>query len=145
MFLSCLHTVHSEQGLVLGLMSAGVIGSFTHCASMCGLFVLSQVDEKNESQQRVTKLNRLTKLMLLPYHLGRMTTYVFLAVLANIALNAFFLNFLNFPIKIYIQAPLLLLTGVIFMAHAVRPIIGTGFFICSLMICVASIPSISGI
>ncbi|MBM3570478.1 MAG: sulfite exporter TauE/SafE family protein [Alphaproteobacteria bacterium] len=66
----------SAVALVLGL--AGLTGGFSHCALMCGPFVLAQVPRAALGPT----LRRLGAATLWPYHLGRGTTYVALAALA---------------------------------------------------------------
>jgi uncharacterized protein len=61
--------------LVAALFLAGLAGSVTHCATMCSGFVLGQAAQLADKPF----LARL----LLPYHLGRMTTYAALGVLAG--------------------------------------------------------------
>lgn len=59
------------------LLLAGLWGGLTHCAGMCGPFVLSQIDERLETtgQPGFGRWERLKGAALLPYHLGRLTTY----------------------------------------------------------------------
>lgn len=66
-------------GLFVALFLTGLAGSFTHCAAMCGPFVIAQVTSSLErSAGRAVSfgtLQRLRGAALLPYHLGRATTY----------------------------------------------------------------------
>lgn len=59
------------------LAMAGFIGSFTHCAAMCGPFVLAQ-----DVPGRL-ELRRLGLAARLPYHAGRATTYAALGAVAG--------------------------------------------------------------
>lgn len=64
--------------LVVALLLMGLAGSFTHCVGMCGPFVIAQVTaglESGGAQAGYGTLQRLRGAALLPYHLGRMTTY----------------------------------------------------------------------
>jgi uncharacterized protein len=64
--------------LVVALLLMGLAGSFTHCVGMCGPFVIAQVTaglEASGAQAGYGTLQRLRGAALLPYHLGRMTTY----------------------------------------------------------------------
>lgn len=109
MFLAqCVHDITVSYGLNISLFLAGLVGGFTHCAGMCGPFVLAQTGQGPAIQKRGESL-------LLPYHLGRMTTYVALAVLVNSVLN---LAFLFSGLRALIAAPILLLAGVIFLVSA---------------------------
>ncbi|MCB9979134.1 MAG: sulfite exporter TauE/SafE family protein [Rhodospirillales bacterium] len=59
---------------------AGLIGGFTHCSLMCGPFVVAQMSRHLETVP-VTGMSesiRFKSAILLPYHLGRMTTYALL-------------------------------------------------------------------
>jgi sulfite exporter TauE/SafE len=92
-------------GLGEALFLGGLVGGFTHCAGMCSPFVLAQTGS----------IRKLSSIMLLPYHAGRMTTYVTLAVLTNTVVN---LAFVASPLKALIAAPMLMLAGVIFLVSA---------------------------
>ena len=65
------------QIIVLSLFNLGFFGGFSHCIGMCGPFVLTQVSNKlqNTSLDEFSYFSRLKNLALLPYHLGRITTY----------------------------------------------------------------------
>jgi len=110
MFLECFHDFTLRHGLALSLFLAGLVGSATHCAPMCGPFVLAQTGD----------VKKLSGALLLPYHLGRMTTYVALAVLFNTVLN---LAFLFLPVKNFVVVPLLVLAGIVFLVNAF-PVLG---------------------
>ncbi len=70
--------------LFLLLFATGVWGGFTHCAGMCGPFVLTQVDQVL-GQSASGRWGRLQGAALFPYHLGRITTYAALgAVLGSL-------------------------------------------------------------
>ncbi|NBX52161.1 MAG: sulfite exporter TauE/SafE family protein [Proteobacteria bacterium] len=63
--------------IIFSLASMGFFGGFTHCMSMCGPFVLTQVTS-NLSRIKIAEyngFNKITKIALIPYHLGRITTY----------------------------------------------------------------------
>jgi len=77
--------------LMLALFLAGLTGGLTHCAGMCGSFVLAQVGS-NLSRVPAAGFNiwaRLRGALLLPYHLGRMTTYVAFGMAAGGLVGAF--------------------------------------------------------
>lgn len=101
----CIHDMAVSHGLVISLFLAGLVGGFTHCMGMCGPFVLAQTGE----------IKKLTGGLLLPYHLGRMTTYVALAVLVSSLIN---LAFIFSDLKALIAAPMLVLAGTIFLITA---------------------------
>lgn len=66
--------------IILTLMSLGFFGGFSHCIGMCGPFVLSQVSSnlKNISLNNYSTFQKLRGMALMPYHLGRITTYSFI-------------------------------------------------------------------
>jgi sulfite exporter TauE/SafE len=74
--------------LLLSMFLAGLIGSASHCAPMCGPFVLAQT---GETMARLPvgsgELRRLAGTALIPYHAGRAVTYILLAVLLSLPLQ----------------------------------------------------------
>ena len=75
--------------LLISLASLGLFGGFSHCAGMCGPFVVSQVGSRLEktSLDGFSNFERLKNLALLPYHFGRITTYCFLGFLCSFLLQ----------------------------------------------------------
>lgn len=73
----CRVVVADNGGLLTSLFVTGLVGGVTHCAGMCGPFVLSQVAARLEtvSAARMSEWHRLSGAALVPYHLGRATTY----------------------------------------------------------------------
>ena len=68
-------------------------------------------------------LGRLSSILLLPYHLGRMTTYVALGVLANLFLNyAFPVS----PLRYVVASCLLAFAGFLFLVQSI-PFLGKYF------------------
>jgi uncharacterized protein len=102
-------------GLLLGLFLAGATGSTMHCVPMCGGFVLGQVADKMASlpAARLCEWRRITGGALLPYHLGRLTTYAGLGALAAVGAG-------HLPWSGTTSAILLLIGAVLFVAHVVR-------------------------
>ena len=76
-------TLHG--GLLAGLFLVGLVGSVSHCAGMCGPFVLQQAAMRGEKVPAagMTEMHRLGGILLVPYHLGRITTYAALGALAG--------------------------------------------------------------
>src|SRR5262245_65780474 len=74
--------------LLVSMFLAGLIGSASHCAPMCGPFVLAQT---GETMARLPvgsgELRRLAGAALAPYHAGRAITYILLAVLLSLPLH----------------------------------------------------------
>ncbi len=88
MLANCLHdlTALGPQGLatLLGsLFLAGLAGGATHCAGMCGPFVLAQAGARASESAGGPMLQRLGGAALLPYHFGRMLGYASLGGLAG--------------------------------------------------------------
>ena len=102
--------------LIAALFLAGLSGGVTHCAGMCGPFVLGQV---GENLGRVTAQDfgawaRLRGAALVPYHFGRLTTYSALGVVAG-GLGGAFVEATRFR---WALAGFLLLAALIFAAQA---------------------------
>lgn len=78
-------------GLPTSLFFAGLAGSLVHCVGMCGPFVLGQVMSDVECRPAGTysEWHRLAGAALVPYHLGRLTTYTLLGAAAGIATSLF--------------------------------------------------------
>ena len=93
----------ANMPIVWALFIAGLTGSATHCTSMCSFYVLSQVSTKAGQDPK----SRL----LLPYHLGRVTTYVAIGMFAA-AFSAYFAQFEGFKI---IAKFMLVLVAMLFM------------------------------
>lgn len=62
------------------LLLTGLVGGLAHCGPMCGPFVLAQVAAAAPAGGPI--VGRLAGGLLLPYHLGRITTYAMLGALA---------------------------------------------------------------
>lgn len=75
----------SFQGLALPatLFLAGLVGSLVHCSLMCGPFVLGQVGARMARAGAIGEGRRFAEATLVPYHLGRLTTYSILGAVAG--------------------------------------------------------------
>jgi sulfite exporter TauE/SafE len=73
------------SGGILALFLAGLIGGPVHCGAMCGGFVLGQITDRMASVPagHLCEWRRVSGAALVPYHLGRLTTYGFLGALAG--------------------------------------------------------------
>lgn len=85
---NCLHGLEAlgPGGLwaVMGaLFVAGLAGGATHCAAMCGPFVLAQAAAVADRAASGGVLQRLSGAALAPYHLGRALGYGWLGALAG--------------------------------------------------------------
>ena len=112
-----------EHGpLLLSMFLAGLIGSASHCAAMCGPFVLAQTGETMAGLKIGSgELRRLAGAALLPYHTGRAFTYILLAVLLSLPLQLM----AQLPQLRFIPAVALLLGAVLFLLLGFRGLRGT--------------------
>jgi sulfite exporter TauE/SafE len=106
--------------LIIGLFLAGVAGSVVHCAPMCGVFVLGQVSDRMARlpEARFCQWRRIENGMLLPYNVGRLTTYSALG-LAAAGSTGLFAHSLWFG---RLSAALLVVAALLFLTLAVRRI-----------------------
>ena len=81
----CRSATQDHWGVLSGLFLTGLVGSLTHCSGMCGPFVLSQLGARLEgvSVNRMSEWHRVTGALAVPYHLGRMVTYMALGALVS--------------------------------------------------------------
>jgi sulfite exporter TauE/SafE len=88
-FTRCQAALATDGGVIAALFAAGLVGGVSHCAGMCGPFVLSQVGARLEAvpAARMGEFHRVTGAALIGYHLGRATTYVALGVAAAFAVG----------------------------------------------------------
>lgn len=85
----CRMTAQTQSGALGGLFLTGLVGSLVHCSGMCGPFVLSQIGARLEGVPiaQLTEWRRLSGAALIPYHLGRATTYGLLGAIAASAVG----------------------------------------------------------
>jgi sulfite exporter TauE/SafE len=117
-----LHLLASlSPGLPTALMLAGLAGSLVHCVGMCGPFVLGQVVADSEhARGRYGEWQRLAGAALLPYHLGRLTTYTALGAIAGAA-TALFAATTGFA---WLSAALLVLGALLMILQAIGLALG---------------------
>lgn len=86
-----MHVAGQPASLPASLFLAGLAGSLVHCVGMCGPFVLGQVlaDAESGATGSYGEWRRLRGAALLPYHLGRATTYTALGAIAGAATAVF--------------------------------------------------------
>jgi sulfite exporter TauE/SafE len=114
----CFHDITSGSGLIGSLFLAGLAGGFTHCTAMCSPFVMAQVSPTTPNTPFLHKLKGAT---LIPYHLGRMTTYVALALLFGAFLNAIIIPS---PLRTILNSIILLTAALIFLTNVI-PALGS--------------------
>ena len=114
-----------QGALLVGLFVAGAAGSVMHCAPMCGVFVLGQVADRMARlpPHALCEASRVRAGLLLPYHLGRLTTYAALG--ATGAASAAFFATAGWARPI--SAVLLLLAAGLFAAHAAGRLFGAAW------------------
>lgn len=110
---SCLEGLESAPNLPVAMLWAGVLGGATHCASQCGVFVVAT--SSLNAHRTDPFLSRLTGAPLLPFHLGRMTTYLVIALLLAISFGA-----TTLADAAYFQPFILALAGMLFLAGALN-------------------------
>ncbi len=114
----CALVVDRDGGLLLALLTAGLVGGATHCVGMCGPFVLAQVGARLERvpAARMSEFHRLAGAAALPYHLGRATTYAGIgAAAAAVAGHVGALPGLK-----WLSVALLAFAALFFLAYALR-------------------------
>jgi sulfite exporter TauE/SafE len=110
----CTSATTLQGSLLLGLFAAGAAGSVVHCGPMCGAFVLGQMSERMARlpPERLCEWQRIGNGMLLPYHLGRLTTYAALGAASATALA-------QFAWFSRLSAVLLTIAALLFFSHAI--------------------------
>ena len=87
--------------LFLSLISLGFFGSFSHCIGMCGPLVIGQISHnlKNIKIENYQHFIKIKNCALVPYHLGRITTYCFIAIISKLIIKpldeTIFFNYLS--------------------------------------------------
>lgn len=117
----CQIMLDQHGGIFVTLFVAGLLGSWAHCTAMCGPFVLAQLDHEGAKAGR---LRKLTQQALIPYHLGRMTTYMLLGGVAALCMR----HIMATPLYTGISAVLLVSAGAVFIISAL-PKHWTGSFV----------------
>ena len=102
----------------LALALAGAAGSTMHCVPMCGGFVLGQVADRMAAlpAAHLCEWRRLSAGALLPYHLGRLTTYSAFGALAGLGGGML----ARLPWFGFVTGALLMLAAALFLLHALR-------------------------
>ena len=99
-----------NQSLFVTLFLGGLIGGLTHCSGMCGPFVIAMQNEQAGGHA----FARAKGALLLPYHLGRMTTYMALGVGAALLSGVL----LSEPFQMRFATGMLVLAGAVFLVSA---------------------------
>lgn len=101
-----------DLALIFSLFTLGFFNGFSHCALMCGPFVLTQVSNNLQKipLQNFSAFKKLKSLALLPYQLGRISTYSLIGFFCSL-LTKNIEDFFHFRI---FSAALLLFAGLFF-------------------------------
>lgn len=79
---------YQELTIIGSLFIFGLLGGFSHCAGMCGPFVLTQVGNRlKEISLDDSVFKKLKGMALLPYHFGRITTYCLITLLSSLLVS----------------------------------------------------------
>lgn len=105
--------------LLSALFLAGLAGGFSHCAGMCGPFVLTQVSHRLAAVDiaEFGVLARLKGAAVMPYHLGRATTYALLGAAAAWTTG----RFVGLTEFCWVSSLFLLLAAALFVGSLVAP------------------------
>ncbi|MDY0870970.1 sulfite exporter TauE/SafE family protein [Dongia rigui] len=109
----CLVVAGDHGSIILAMFLAGLVGSLTHCAGMCGPLVAAQSLERLAAMpiEKSQAWHRLTGGALIPYQLGRTTTYMMLGAILSLPVTASLdINWLA-PILLWLAAAIFLLQG----------------------------------
>ena len=73
---------HSSFGLLINLFITGLVGSFTHCISMCGPIAIGQMSMRlmHLSKDKMSQQNKFLCAASIPYYIGKSISYVVLAI-----------------------------------------------------------------
>lgn len=114
----CHAAVETHGGLFTSLFLAGLLGSMSHCVGMCGPFVVGQVVSRLEARPaaEMREFHRLAGAALVPYHLGRATTYAALGAAAA-ALAGGLINVTGLK---WLSAALLILAALFFAGYGLQ-------------------------
>jgi sulfite exporter TauE/SafE len=103
----------NDLTLIISLISLGFFGGFSHCSGMCGPFVITQVSQNLQQipLDKFTNFQKLKNLALLPYHLGRISTYSIIGFFSAFLTK----NISEFPAFKFLSATLLILASLFFL------------------------------
>jgi sulfite exporter TauE/SafE len=126
-FLGCNNSIFQGSSMLVSGMLTGLVGGFSHCAGMCGPFAITQTinNYDKNSINKFGTFERIKGAALLPYHLGRISTYTILAMVATYATSSFFTEagYKKFSIAAIIVAALFLI-GVLFPVVSPTKLLG---------------------
>jgi sulfite exporter TauE/SafE len=115
----------SANAAVGGMLLAGLAGGPMHCAPMCGGFVIGQVADRMARLPGplLCEAARLRGALLLPYHVGRLTTYAAIGGIAGLVGSGFGRLGWFAPLS----AGLLLLAATLLAGQAMRRLVPAAF------------------
>ncbi len=103
---------------LLAMFTAGLVGGFSHCTGMCSPFSIGFATKNYQKiePKKLNEWNRAKASLVLPYHLGRITTYAFLgAVSAYIASMVSHTDWFS-----YARMAMIILAGLFFIFAALN-------------------------
>jgi len=109
LIVQCQAAIEGNGGILMSLFLAGLVGSIHHCTGMCGPFIVAQVKGPT-----TTGFSRLRGSALLPYHMGRITTYMILGIVGASLSHLI----VGTPIQRGIAVGLLTVAGLLFLTSA---------------------------
>lgn len=114
----CSAAIDGSEGLLVAMFLAGFAGGFSHCLGMCGPFVISQVQARLEAvpAHAMNEFKRLSGGALLPYHFGRVSTYMALGMIGALATR----QLAQLDALRWVAAALLGFAGLFFIGYALR-------------------------
>ncbi|PHS75440.1 MAG: hypothetical protein COB59_11520 [Rhodospirillaceae bacterium] len=114
----CSSAIDGSEGLLFALFMVGLAGGASHCVGMCGPFVVSQVQARLEtiSVSSMNEFKRISGGALVPYHLGRGTTYMLMGAVAAFVSG----QLTQIPALSWFAAGLLSFAALFFIGYALR-------------------------
>lgn len=112
----CQSLLNLHGNIYLALLSGALLGSVTHCAGMCGPLVAAQTTARLEKTpvRQLSEWHRLQGAALLPYHFGRLTTYILLGAVAGGFSSLLFTS----PYLGWLASAMLAGAGILFLMQA---------------------------
>lgn len=117
---ACRAVLEAEGSLLLSLFLGGILGSISHCTGMCGPIVMAQSNAYDSTHGPA--LARATGRALVPYHLGRATTYTILGVVGA-SMSQYLIGT---PSQQTAAAVMLMLAGILFVLKAIPSLMPKG-------------------
>ena len=116
----CVVVIEADGGLFLSLFIGGLLGSISHCTGMCGPFVLAQCGKTGRAgNAKYMSMQAVVHGALIPYHFGRMTTYIILGIIGA-GMSEYIVGT---SAQTAVASALLMIAGLLFMAKALPEVL----------------------